>query len=377
MSHSKQLRVAVVGCGQIADAHLGEIGKLPFASAVAVCDQHHDLARQAGERFGVPGVFDNLDKMLAEARPDVVHVTTPPHSHAAIAKTALAGGAHVYLEKPFTVTVVEADEVLAAAARANRLVCVGHDHLFDPCWTELRGRFNAGDLGEVVHVHSVMGYNLTGPFGRLMMGNPDHWLHRLPGGLFHNNLSHALYKVTEFLPDENPRIWATWFGADRGGLPTELRVMLQGRTVTATILFSSRSRPTEKKVTVYGTKRCVEVDFDGRLLRWSRPLGMPGPFAKIEAPWRQLREAARSLMRNTWRFCRSDLQFFAGMNRLFTEFYRAILAGGVSPIAPQEIRRVTYLLDEIFRTCQADEATVSSSAADRHDAVLVRQPSEM
>jgi len=93
MNHTKKLRVAIVGCGQIADAHLAEIAKQPLGKAVAVCDQHHDLARQAGERFGVAGIFDNLDKMLAEARPDVVHVTTPPHSHAAIARTALAAGA--------------------------------------------------------------------------------------------------------------------------------------------------------------------------------------------------------------------------------------------------------------------------------------------
>jgi predicted dehydrogenase len=361
-SRSRNLRVAVIGCGQIADAHVAEIRKLSRATLVAVCDQHHDLARQLAERFEVPGIFDNVEQMFVQARPDVVHITTPPHSHAPLAKAALAAGIHVYVEKPFTVTVAEADEVLAAADQAKRLVCVGHDQLFDPCWTEMWDSYKAGVIGSAVHVHSTMGYNLSGPFGRVIMGNPDHWIHRLPGGLFQNNLSHALYKVTEFLTDKNPRVFATWFGAESGGLPTELRVFLQGQSVTATILFSSRARPVERKVVTHGTKKTVEVDFEGRLLRWSRPISMPGPFAKIQVPWRNATEAGLSMLRNAWRFCRSDLQYFAGMNRLFGAFYNAIQNGTEPPIRAAEIRRVTYILDEIFRACRADETGAGHTA---------------
>src|SRR5579863_4372307 len=100
---SRKLRVALIGCGQIADAHLGEIRKLPQAEAVAVCDRERDLAVQAAARFEVPQLYDNVDQMLVAARPDVVHITTPPHTHKALAVAALKAGAHVYVEKPFTV----------------------------------------------------------------------------------------------------------------------------------------------------------------------------------------------------------------------------------------------------------------------------------
>lgn len=342
-----QLRVAVVGCGQIADAHLQEIQKLSAAQVVAVCDRYPDLARQAAERFGVPGVYDDLGRMLAEVRPDVMHITTPPASHAPLARQALAAGAHVYVEKPFAVDAAEADTVLGAARECGRLVCVGHDHLFDPCWLDLRRHHERGDIGEVVHVDSVMGYNLSGPFGRVMLNDPGHWLHKLPGGLFQNNISHALYKVTEFLPDERPQVSATWFGTG-GGPPTELRVFLRGANVTANVLFSSRARPVQRLARVYGTRACVEVDLEARLLRWHRPVTAPGPFAKIAAPLADLTQAVRSLGRGLWRFARSDLQYFAGMNRLFQLFYQAIREGGPSPIPPQEIRRVTAIMDDIF-----------------------------
>ena len=91
---------------------------------VAVCDRHLDLARQAAARFDVPTAYDSVAAMLLQARPDVVHITTPPHSHQTLTLECLQGGAHVYVEKPFTVNLEEADAVLEAAARYSFLLAV-------------------------------------------------------------------------------------------------------------------------------------------------------------------------------------------------------------------------------------------------------------
>jgi predicted dehydrogenase len=353
-----QLKVALVGCGQIADAHLQEARKLPDASVVAVCDQHIDLARQAAARFDVPGVFDDFGRLLRDVRPDVVHVTTPPHTHRALALEALRGGAHVYVEKPFTVDAGEAEDVIRAATGAGRLVCVGHDQLFDPVWAELRALVRGGALGRVVHVESVQGYDLGGPFGRVLSGEPGHWVHRLPGGLFQNVVSHPLYKITDLLPDAAPQVWAAWFRGGGSDFPTELRAVLRGAEVTAGLLFSSAARPVQRVVRVYGTRQCVEVDFDGRVLRHGRAATLPGPFAKIQVPFRHLREAARSWGRNVWKFVRCDLHYFAGLNNLLARFYRAIREGGEPPIPYGEIVRVTAIMDEIFASCRRNAAGV-------------------
>jgi predicted dehydrogenase len=346
------LAVALVGCGQIADAHLQEARKIPGVALVGVCDRHEDLARQAAARFGVPRAFDDLDQMLEQVRPDVLHVTTPPHSHHAIARQALQAGTHVYLEKPFTVDVAEADDLLATARSAGRLITVGHDQLFDPAWEEARHRHRAGEFGRLLHVDAVLGYDLAGPFGKVLASDPAHWVHRLPGGLFHNTISHALYKITDFLPDEHPKIWATWFSQPGANFPTDLRVLLRGETMTANLLFVSGLKPAQRVARLYGTRGCVEIDLDGGLLRHSRPTSWPGPFARVQVPLRHLREAFGSLVRNLWRFGRSDLHYFAGMNRLFQRFYQAVREGGEPPISYAEIRRVTALLDDIFQVCR-------------------------
>jgi predicted dehydrogenase len=293
--------------------------------------------------------------MLDEVRPDVLHVTTPPQTHAAVARQALAAGAHVYVEKPFTLDAAEAEEVLAAAEAAGRLVCLGHDQLFDPVWQECRQACARGELGRVLHIDSVMGYDLGGPFGRVLATDPTHWVHRLPGGLFQNTISHALYKVTDFLGGDRPRVWATWFADPEGPpFPTDLRVMLRGDDgVTGNLTFLSAARPKCRVVRLYGTRQWLEVDFEGRLLRRRRPPALPSALAKLEFPLRHLGEAARNLVRNLGRFLRNDLHYFTGMRRLFGLFYQAVRDGGEPPIPYREVRRVTALMDEIFRQCRA------------------------
>jgi predicted dehydrogenase len=96
------LRVAIVGCGKIADSHADQIRRIPGCEIVGVCDREPLMAKQLYERFPIKKYFSDLGQLLAEARPDVVHITTPPESHFGIAKLCLESGCHVYVEKPFT-----------------------------------------------------------------------------------------------------------------------------------------------------------------------------------------------------------------------------------------------------------------------------------
>jgi predicted dehydrogenase len=350
---ASRLRVALVGCGQIADAHLTEIAKLPLAEVVAVCDRERDLASQAAARFKVPQIFDDFEEMLVSTRPDVVHITTPPHTHKPIAIQVLQAGAHAYVEKPFAIDLAETDEVLAAAAAAGRLVCIGHDQLFDPAWEECRDLFRSGMLGRIVHIDAVLGYDFTGPFGSLVSTDRGHWVHRLPGGIFHNTISHAVYKIAEFLPDDQPQIMGFWVPSpETGGIPTELRVLLRGAETTASLTSSCAARPVQRVTRVYGTLQTVEVDLDGRLVRSFPTPRLRGALARIEIPYRHIREAKRHFRRAIRRFLKNEIHYFTGMRNLFEMFYRSILEQGQPPISYREIRRVTAIMDGIFTACR-------------------------
>src|SRR2546427_4758297 len=83
------LKVAIVGCGKIADAHASQIQRVKGCEIVGVCDREGLMARQLYERFPVKRYYTDLPELLSAARPDVVHVTTPPESHYEIARCCL------------------------------------------------------------------------------------------------------------------------------------------------------------------------------------------------------------------------------------------------------------------------------------------------
>lgn len=345
-----KVKVALLGCGQIADAHLSQISRIPAAEVVAVCDVYEDLAYQAALRFHVPRTYTSMERMLAETQPDVVHITTPAHTHADLAIQLLHHGCHVYVEKPFTLDGAESARVLAAAELADRKICVGHDQLFDPMWLRCREWIQRGAIGEVRHLESILGYPISGSFGELVSSDPNHWVRKLPGGLFQNTISHPLYRLTDLLADEQPEIFGNWFTLPEFDFPTELQLSLQGRKQSASLTFSTRLPP-QRVTRVYGSKGTLEIDFDIQTVRVLPLPQLPGAFAKLEVPWKHLRNAGWNLSNNIWRFARGDIHYFAGMKELFARFYASIQSGGDAPIAAEEIHRVTLLMDRIFAHC--------------------------
>src|ERR1700722_8648497 len=108
------LKIAIVGCGKIADGHIEEILKMPeVARVVAVCDLELLMAEQVALRYRIDRFYDRFDRLLDTERPDVVHITTPPQSHLPLALAALDAGCHVYVEKPFTLCAADLRALLA------------------------------------------------------------------------------------------------------------------------------------------------------------------------------------------------------------------------------------------------------------------------
>src|SRR2546423_928600 len=124
------LKAAIVGCGRIADSHAAQIQLAGNCEIVAVCDREELMARQFARRFGGAASYDRLDQLLRDARPDVVHITTPPTSHFELTRSCLEYGCHVYVEKPFTLNTEDAAELFRIAQQQDLKLTVGHDDQF-------------------------------------------------------------------------------------------------------------------------------------------------------------------------------------------------------------------------------------------------------
>ncbi|HET6437721.1 MAG TPA: Gfo/Idh/MocA family oxidoreductase [Anaeromyxobacter sp.] len=353
-------RVLVVGCGQICDAHVQE-ARRAGAEVVAVCDASPAMAEQAAARLAVPAAHADLAEALATYHPDVVHVTTPPQTHLAVAVRALEHGAHVYVEKPATLDAREAAVLSDVARERGLLVCPGHNLLFDPAVRRLRELVDNGVLGEVVHAQAVMGYDLAGPFGALALSDPDHWVHRLPGGLAHNNLPHPLSLVLPFVGPapvvvaQGRRLRPERHGDARDRFHDELRVLLEGPRATAAIFFSCRIRPVQLSLELYGTRRAAAASLEARTVRVTEGSPLPGPFQKVDWARREARAATGEALRRAGDLLRARLHYFEGMRALFRAFHRAARGEAPPPEPVAQMLPAAEVLDRVFERCRAAE----------------------
>ena len=356
------MKIAIIGCGQIADAHIQESSRITNVKVLAVCDSNQFMAKQAALRFAIPGCYTDARAMLREIKPDVVHITTPPASHLPLARICLENGAHVYIEKPFTINLQEAEELIGLTETTGLLVCAGHNYAFDPAYQRLISMHKEGKLGAIVHIDAAMGYNLKGPFGSIFMGDPQHWLHRLPGGVAQNNISHPISLVLGLMPAGDIQVKALGFrlrceryNDARDAFFDEVRATLVAGHVTSNLVFSCRSRPVQTFVHAYGDRCAAIACLESRTVRVTQGAMMPGPFAKVQWAAQDAREARRELFRNIKNLLKARLHYFAGMESLLRQFYGAIEGKQNMPVAMSEALRVTAVIDAIIHECKAND----------------------
>lgn len=347
------MRVAIVGCGKIADGHVEQLRATARGEVVAVCDREPLMAEQLAVRYGIPGQFTDLARMLAEARPDVVHIATPPDSHRMLGRICLEAGCHVFMEKPFALTEAESRELLELAARQGRQLGVNYLYNYEPPGLELEQLLAKGALGEIVHLDTSYGYNLAGDYGLAVMSDPGHWVHRLPGKLFHNVLDHVLAKVVPFLGDEFEVQALAFRRRDAIGseivdaMPDELRFMLRSGTVTVSGTVTAHARPVPHQLKIMGTLDSVELDYTARTLVHSARWSQPSALGRLFPAWVQARQYRRNARRNLGLFRRHEYHYFQCMRVLLNRFYDAVEGNAAAPIPPEQILRVTRIIDRI------------------------------
>ncbi len=269
------LKVAIVGCGRIADSHASQIQRIKGCEIVGVCDREELMAKQLYERFRVKRYFSDLAQLFDEARPDVVHITTPPQSHFELGKQCLQHGAHVYLEKPFTLDAKEAEELIGLAEQRGLKITAGHDDQFRHAARRMRRLVASGYLGgPPVHMESYYCYELgEAGYGNALLSDKQHWVRKLPGQLLHNIISHGIARIAEFFTTAEPQVIAHGFVSPllaRMGeeeIVDELRVILcEEQRLTAYFTFSSQMRPSLHQFRIYGPRNGLLLDQDNETL---------------------------------------------------------------------------------------------------------------
>jgi predicted dehydrogenase/type 1 glutamine amidotransferase len=207
----KSLKVGTVGYSD-----LFSMGKLHLESMqkagcepVAVCELVERHRKRAEEEY--PGVksYRSLSQMLKHSDVELLAVITEHNTHAKLAIQCLEAGRHVVTEKPFSVTVKEADSMIAAAKKNKRMLSVFHNRRWDGDYMTLKSIIARGLIGEVFHIEACMGG----------YSHPGYWWRsdkRVSGGAFYDWGAHVVDWVLGLVPSpikeisgyfQDKRVW--------------------------------------------------------------------------------------------------------------------------------------------------------------------------
>ena len=147
-------RIGVVGLGYWGPNLARNFDRLPGAELRWICDQSEEARERWGAAFPSTRVGADLEELLEDPELDAVVVATHVPSHAALATRVLASGKHCFVEKPLAQSVSDAEQVVAAAREAGKLLMVGHLLEYHPGVEKLKEIADSGELGEIYYLYS-------------------------------------------------------------------------------------------------------------------------------------------------------------------------------------------------------------------------------
>jgi predicted dehydrogenase len=156
------VRWGILATGGIAAAFTADLIDLPDAEVVAVASRTETSAQAFAERFGIPRAHGDWEALAQDEDIDVVYVATPHAAHRAATALCLKAGRNVLCEKPFTLNVREAEELVALARDNGRFLMEAMWMYCNPLIRRLKSLVDDGAIGEVRTVQADFG--LEGPF---------------------------------------------------------------------------------------------------------------------------------------------------------------------------------------------------------------------
>lgn len=149
------IRIGVMGYGYWGPNIVRNFQGLDYSQVVAVCDKNAQALQRVKQAYPNIEATSDCSSVLASADIDAVAIVTPVWTHFDLAKKALENGKHVFVEKPFTSNVAQADELIELAAKKNLTIMVDHTFLFTGAVQKIRQLIEDGSLGGLYYYDST------------------------------------------------------------------------------------------------------------------------------------------------------------------------------------------------------------------------------
>ena len=149
------LNIGVIGYGYWGPNLVRNIGGIDSASLVSVCDLNPDSLNKVSRLYPNIEVTTDCNEIISSPKTDAVAIATPVFTHYELAKKALENGKHVFVEKPFTSSVAQAEELIELADKKNLTIMVDHTFLFTGAVRKIKELISKGVLGNLYYFDST------------------------------------------------------------------------------------------------------------------------------------------------------------------------------------------------------------------------------
>lgn len=320
------------------------ISRVPHAKVVGIVDADLSRAQALCERWKTGRPLSAADDLFQEGV-DVVHVLTPPSSHATLTVAALEHGCHAYVEKPLAISAEDCDRIAAAAKDSGKSVCVGHSFLRDPTLARALKLVESGAIGQPLAVQ----YTRFTKYPKYAGGRPPE-MYREGGYPFRDMGVHGLYIIESILGqvvDASPTVTST--GSDASLHCDEWTVALNCERGQATVHLSWNIRPQQHVITIEGTQGVLRADLYSMYVSQRRSRRIPEHAVRIVNSLSDAAQMASGTLIGVAGFALGRVRQYHGLQNLVEEFYQTLREGRTAPVVPEQARSVVFWTESLAR----------------------------
>jgi nucleoside-diphosphate-sugar epimerase/predicted dehydrogenase len=316
-----------------------------------IADTDLNRAEDLAAKFHIPKVYASLQEM-EDARLDVVHILTPPATHAALALEAMKMGCHVFVEKPMAETVADCDRMIERAAEKGLVLSVNHSARMDPIVLQALEMIRSGACGEVTGADFFRSSDY-----QAYSGGPNIPPQFRNGSYPFQDLGvHGLYLLEAFLGavrHADIRYYASGIG-DPNLVFDEWRAMVECERGAGQMYISWNVRPMQNELVIHGTRGVMHVDCYLQTVTLRKTYPAPKPVQRILGAGLNSLAMLWKVTANTLRFATGRLLPSPGIHASVVKFHEALRKGEPPPVPPEEGRRMISLLEGVSRRADAD-----------------------
>jgi predicted dehydrogenase/nucleoside-diphosphate-sugar epimerase len=343
-SFDDKLKIGIIGCGRMGRHHIRAINLMDNAQITAIVDplvERNDIGNLIPEKAKI---FSTPVELFNTTAIDVAHIVTPPATHAELAQLALNNGAHVYVEKPFTLHKSEAEAIYSLAEKKGLRVCAGHQVLFEKPALIVKQCLN--DIGKLIHIDSYFSFRTV----RRNTTPVDQLIDILPHPVC------LLLNFMDYTADSAPEIQA--MSTDAKG---EVRAILRNGDTYGTLNVTLRGRPVESYVRIIGTNGSFFADFvRGTVIK------LPGPGSSaLSVVYNTYSQAAQGMWKPTCFFAGQALKkhkSYPGLAEIINAYYTSIFNQTPFPISSESTIHTVSLCEKISEQLRESEARAEQEA---------------